>query len=326
MIKPLNINMHMNLVGRYRMQVIRSDGLVRQDTGWFDNLITNQGLDQIGGLRAPFNAPFGAPYLNTICAVGTGTTTPAFTDTQLTNFGAASANPGGGVFGATKSYVSTTPQHWSAVWSYTFAAGVATGTWSEIGVGNYYSSTDTQPALFSHALIVDGSGNPTTITVLSSESLVVTYELDYYINTTTNSYSVIISTVPYSGNYLRANITSVPTIDISVGYGTFGNNNTYINVYNGTIGTITGTPSGAAAGGPNDCSGSQVTPYTNGTYYNQFSVNFATSQGNVSGGITALMISHSSAGSWQFSVSPAIPKTSSYQLTLNYNISWARYP
>lgn len=321
--------LHSELKGRYKLKVIREDGSIRLETDWFENLIVNQGLDQIGGLYgSPLGAPFGAAFLNTICSVGTGTTTPTNTDTQLTSFGAATvpaSNATSGVFGGTTAYVAGPPSYWSCIWTYTFNAGVATGTWSEIGVGNYYNNSDTQPHLFSHALIVDGSGNPTTITVLSSESLIATYELDYYINTTTNSYSFVINTTTYSGNYLRANVATPPSLFYSNTYPSGLSTAPQLGVFNGTIGPITGQPSGTSAGFGNATNG-LYTPYISGNYYNTFYSTMAISQGNVSGGITAIMISNSSHGSWQFSVSPAIPKTSSYQLTILYNISWARYP
>ena len=324
--KPsLDLKLDVQMKGRYKLQILREDGSCRFESDWFDNLITNQGLDQIGFNASPMNAPFGAGYLNSVCSLGTSTTTPQYTDTQLGAYGCASSPQNSGVWGATTAYNAGTTPYWSAIWTYTFSTGVATGTWSEIGVGNWYHSADTQPELFSHALIVSG-GSPTTITVLSSESLIVTYELDYYINTTTNSYSMVISTVTYSGSYLRANITAAPQLFLGCGLSEFGNTSTYLNYYNGTIGTITGQPSGSGSSGPNNSTSGQPTPYTAGTYYNTFSNNVNIGQGNLSGGITAIEIVHSSQGSWQFSVSPAIPKTSSYQLTINYSISWARYP
>jgi hypothetical protein len=319
----VELNISGKLKGRYKLQVVREDGSIRLETPWFDNIITNQGLDQIGGAQGhPLNSPNAENFLNSVCSVGTGTTVPAITDTQLTSYGAASATPGGGQWGGTLGYVAGPPSYWSCVWTYTFNAGVATGTWSEIGVGNFYSNTDTQPWLFSHALILDSLGNPTTISVLSTEALVATYELDYYINTTTNAYSFQINTTTYSGNYLRANVATAPSFYLGCTYDGVNISPTVL-VYNGTIGPITGGPSGTGAGGG---STTQPSAYLTGSYYNTFSTTFGISNGNVSGGISAFTISAHFAGQWQFSVSPVIPKTSSYQLTLNYNISWARYP
>lgn len=319
----LEIKTEVKLKGRYKVRKFNELGEVTQDTGWFDNLITNQGLDQIGGYQFAYNV--GGPFFLIACSVGTGTNTPSVSDTQLQTFGAAAPTLGSGVTAPSSlTYNAGPPSYWACIMEYTFPAGSATGTWSEIGVGNWTANTDTQPWLFSHALIQSG-GSPTTITVLSNESLQVTYELDYYINTTTNSYSFVMSTVTYSGNYLRSRVATTPNLNQIVASNNFGNTTVYMYGYNGTIGSITGFPSGSAAGGPNGSTTTQST-YTNGTYYKQFQSSFSTGQGNVTGGITALEITSGSQGSWQFSVSPTIPKTSAYQMQLNYTISWARYP
>src|SRR5690606_8917143 len=55
--------------------------------------------------------------------------------------------------------------------TFRFAAGVATGNLSEVGI-----SWLTTGALFSRALILDSGGLPTTITVLADEVVDVTYE------------------------------------------------------------------------------------------------------------------------------------------------------
>jgi hypothetical protein len=312
------VNTKLALKGRYKIKKFDANGLCNFEGEWFDNLITNAGLDNIGN---PQGYNLGGPYLNSYCCVGTGTTAPSDTDTFLTNYGVASS----GILGATsKTYNAGPPSYWAAVWVYTFSAGTATGTWSEIGVGNFYTNTATEPTLFSHALITSG-GSLTTITVLSTESLQVTYELDYYINTTTNSYSFTMSSVSYSGNYLRADVTTPPSIDQGCIYNAFGNNTAAIYVYNGTIGSITSSPSGSVAGGPNGSTSSQGT-YTSGSYFQSFTVSFSTSQGNVTGGISAFMTTVSAHGNYQFSVTPSIPKTSSYQMSITFNYSWARYP
>lgn len=309
--------------GRFMLRTLDPEGNITQEIPWFDNLITNQGLDQIGGYQPAYNA--GGPFINIACSVGTSTTAPANTDTQQGAFLAAYPASGSAITSTTSAYNAGggTP-YWSDIWVYTFPAGVATGTLSEIGVGNWTSPSDTQPWLFSHALITSG-GSPTTITVLATESLQVTYELDYYINITTNTYSFVMSTVTYSGSYLRAAITSPPALNETIQANAFGNNAPWIDVSNGTTTTVTGSINGSGSGGQAGCTTVGST-YTNGTYFYTFTTSFSISQGNVSGGISALQIIHPAHGQYQFSVSPAIPKTSSYQMTLTYAYSWARYP
>ena len=57
-------------------------GELKKDTGWFPNLITNEGLDWFGGGAPNFNTSIGVP-LATHCGVGLSNTLPTFADTQL---------------------------------------------------------------------------------------------------------------------------------------------------------------------------------------------------------------------------------------------------
>lgn len=61
------------LSGRFRIQVINSDGTVAHERPWQNNLILDQGLDQCCNGTASLASAF------TACAVGTGTT-PTYTD------------------------------------------------------------------------------------------------------------------------------------------------------------------------------------------------------------------------------------------------------
>ena len=70
------IPIHMTVSGEYCLQVRKKTGEVVKDTGFFKNLITNQGLDNLCG---------GSVSALRYMSVGTGTTAPAITDTQLVN-------------------------------------------------------------------------------------------------------------------------------------------------------------------------------------------------------------------------------------------------
>ncbi|KAK6697115.1 hypothetical protein SNK04_014380 [Fusarium graminearum] len=96
-------------------------------------------------------------------------------------------------------------------------------------------------------------------------------------------------------------------------------------VYNGSIGAITGTPSGTAVSV--DLSpGAAVTPaaYTANSFQRSHAVLLDLAVGNVSGGISAFRIM-TGIGGYQFSASPAFAKDSTKRLTLNITFSWARY-
>lgn len=316
----MNVDIKNKMQGYFRLCVKHEDG-TEDDTGWFPNLITNQGMDWIGSPPPNYNVSYGQQYIGTHCGVGTGTTAPAFTDTQLTSFLAMyPATSSSNVVGfSSTAYVTGPPAYWSGIRTYNFAIGAVVGNIAEVGIGNT-ASTDTQPQLFTHALILVG-GSPGTITVTSSDALVVYHEMRLYLDLTTNAYSFSISGVSYTGNYLRSIVTTIPNFALNVYYDINYGVKGYFAGYNGVVGTVTGSPTGSKY----QVQG-QTTKgtYTAGTYTLGMTCTINLSQINLSGGISAYTI-ETNHGTYQFSVSPAIPKTSLYTLTMNWNVSWARY-
>lgn len=314
----LCLSSHSQFAGKYKFTVVKGSGVIVRETEWIDNIITDQGLDQIGNPPV-YNTSFGFKYINTHCGVGTGSATPTVADTTLQSpLAMYPTSAGTNVEGGSISYVSGTPSYYSCVWTYTFAAGSATGNLTEVGVGGTLNG-DTTPRLFSRALILDGMGNPTTLTVLSDEQLIVTYELRLYIDTTDNTYSFFINSTSYSGTYRRADVATAPNLY----YGMVNTNNKiYMQACSGAIAAITSHPSGGDSG--NSYSEiSQTNAYVNGTYYNDFRRSFTTTDANFN--INSLY-TFSPHGRWQFSLSPFIPKTSSQSMQLNWRQSWSRYP
>ncbi len=91
-------------------------------------------------------------YMST-CMVGSGNAAPAETDTAL-QARASTSN-----INVQSNNSNVSPRYGWRRRTFRFAAGAAAGNLSEVGVG--WTTT----AVFSRALILDGSGNPTTITV-----------------------------------------------------------------------------------------------------------------------------------------------------------------
>lgn len=314
------------LRGKFKLRVLNLNGKVIRELPEFTNLITNAGLDGI------FNGtPSGFAYIFAACYVGTGNTTPAYTDTTLTTFLAQTNQLGNSPMGSWV-YVAaagSVPPYWTSSGVWTFGVGVATGTISEIGIGNgnFTPPSTGSYTLFSHALIVDGSGNPTTITVLSNEQLQVTYTLELFWNTTTQTGSLSFGGTTYNLSWLPYNIPTtfgVPSYKIS----SAGGNPyiTYLYAYNGTLGTPTTLPTGTSTY-INFASAGSVSwaTYTVGNYYNDYTMTIPIGYLNLSGGITVLAF-QSLYHSFQIGWSPAIPKTSSYSLTFVNRFAWARYP
>src|SRR5690606_16896989 len=134
----------------------------RRETPWFNNLILDQGLNQIGG-------SFNGSTLNN-AFVGTGNAAPNVGDTQLQSLLATSNS----ILSVSASTSAVSPYGASKTWVFRFNAGVAAGNLAEVGVGNAAT------LLFSRALIQDDLGNPTTFPVAGDEVLDVTYQLTYF--------------------------------------------------------------------------------------------------------------------------------------------------
>lgn len=317
----MNTSIHGEFAGRYNLQVIRADGTIRQEIE-FDNLITNQGLDWV--YSPPTFTVYGGTGHNLMgfCSVGTGTTPPTNTDTKLGTFGTFAS-----VYGntsVTSSYIAGSPSIWQYVTTTTFPAGVATGTWSEIGVGpvgppssSFTVTTEPSgPYLFSHALIVDGGGSPTTISVLSSEQLVVTYTLQLYITNTDVSYpAFLINTTSTTGTLRPASVSTVQSSMPNLG----ASGQTSFSVYAGSLGTYTGYPSGATV-----TSGlTSVSGYSSGNYFCSLSVTWSAGSSLV--GTWPVVVAYSMLGNYQFSLSPAVVIGAGASFSLTVNVSWARH-
>jgi len=272
---------------------------------WFPNLIVNEGADFLGGFT-----PGGAAISGwmTFCLVGTGNTPPAGTDTALQSFLASTQSTNF----ATASAAGSSPYYGARTTQYNFAAGTATGNLSEVGVG----VIGTNGELFSHSLILDSLGSPTTITVLSNEALYVTYQLRQYVPLNDVTGSISISGSPYTYTLRAANATS--TTSWALGNGAFGTMSSGSFVTNGVLGTITSGPTGTAAAPT-----SIVTdPYSLGSSQRTATATWGLSDGNLAGGITCFYMSFNGRGDYQMQFGAAIPKDASHVLTLSGGHSW----
>lgn len=148
------------------------------------NKITNQGLDVWGGV-------YPSGYSNTAqggISVGTGNTAPTATDVVLQAPLAFTTNQ---TAGPTAAGVLTAPYSASNTIQYTFAVGAVIGNIAEVGMLIQNSGTATAgDRVFSRALIQVG-GSPGTITLTSSDQLIVNYTLTFtYAADTTGSLNV----------------------------------------------------------------------------------------------------------------------------------------
>lgn len=304
--------------GFYKLEAVKiKDGFEysrRPLTGWFPNLITNQGLDRMAT---------NVDYLS-YCQVGSGNTTPANSNIGLVNRIAGTA-----VTSATHGVNSTSPYYPWYRKVYRFAAGVAAGNLSEVGIGWLATGNN----LFSRALILDVNSNPTTITVLSDEYLDVTYELRFYpLETDVTGNITLAGNIggTYSYTLRRALITTIqrqnnqlnniyPPSMNNAGYNAAYNYD-YNIAYSGSIGAINSIPSGTAV----TTSGySTVSTYSAGTYSLDLTLSMGPTEGNVSGGIKSIKFLFG-FNQHQIEFGTAIPKTNQDSLSLVFRHVWAR--
>lgn len=289
-------NSQQKLAGHFKFEAIKLDGRKRVLADWFPNLILNAGLNRIGA-----NGDF-MDY----CRVGTGNTTPTNTDTNLVAHVAGTSTSPAQV----QSAQGSPPYFGYFRKTFRFGQGAAAGNLAEVGVG--WAATDASN-LFSRALILDGDGDPTTVTVQSDEFLDVSYELRSYSPDTDVDSTIDISGDSYDITARASNVNSTswsPSAAAGVTGGT---------AYNGTIGAVTSAPSGSTG----NVSGALSDAYSTDTFYRGYTLTWGLANANLAGGISAI---HSSfgMGAMQYAIDPPIPKTNIQTLALNFRQTWAR--
>lgn len=290
--------------GWYKIEAMKSDGRRRLLADWFPNLITTLGANLLGN-----NSPL------TLCCVGSGNTAPALGNTALQALVASTTtvNAGFPIFSAQ----AAPPYFGSTVTQYNFPAGTATGNLSEVGVGSAATS------LFSRALILDGGGLPTTITVLASEALYVTYQLNQYVPTADVTGTVTIAGVVYNYTLRAAQSTLAAGWAYQNGDASGIANPVKAGspVFNGAIGPVTGQPAGANSL-PDSIANNA---YSVGSFTLSGTATWGLTAGNVAGGVTAALVAFgtsASRGRYQVGFATPIPKDASHVLTLSFSTSW----
>lgn len=295
----------MTLSGQYRLIVRRADGSVRLDTGFFDNLILDAGLNRIG-----------TDYAAGRCEVGTGTAAPATNQTSLAAFAVATTTQVSRV----SSTAASAPYYVQDDYTYRFALGALNGNYTEVGIG--WSAG----ALFSRALFVDAGGTPTSVTVLSSEQLDVVYRIRMYnpasdwggtytiggVSTTVLARTANATQTAWSflGGVLSGNVSPILS-DATAVVG-----------YTGTLGAVTGEPSGTGA---NANANPVNAGYSNNSYTRASTITFGLAYGNI-GGIRSVRATSQGLVSTQWQFTPAIDKDNTKTLALTLSATWARRP
>lgn len=299
----------LGLAGRYKVEAVNATtGQRRLLADWFDNLITNEGLNQIKQTA-----------VGTHCFVGNGSNPPSVNDASLQSLVAST-----GTLQSSNqtSQLAVSPYYWSAVLTYRFAQGAAAGNLSEVGIGQAGQSW-----IFSRALIKDVNGTPTTVTVTASEFLDISYELRTYIPMNDVTFTRTIGGVNYDVLMRAANGNNsndwAPFWILLSG----APNNMNIFCYSGNIGaTVLTTPSSLITGNMRSMT---TAAYVNNSLKRSFSRTLGLNEDNAAGGIRSILLSTNGTtgiGAYQFQFTPSLPKNASNMLTLSFEISWARRP
>lgn len=299
----VEIPLKLGLSGEFRIKKHAANGEVLEERK-IKNIITDTGLDLLSGSTGQFI------YLYP--ALGVGTSVPSAGDTSLS---------GAEIFSSRLTWTTvpaTTPPYVSqSVGTSQSTQGQVAGTWTEIGLYTH----PTMGSLFSRALILDDQGDPTSITVLPTEFLTVTYTLNCVIPDTD------VVTVNNGRTYTTraANANSVNWCPAASNNGVNTFNGMSFRAYSGNLASITGSPSGALSG----IVQANANPYVPGSFESIASATFPI--GSANGTINSFMIFTGwSAGSspnyqpFQVGVSPAIVKDNTQTLTVTFKVSWGR--
>ncbi|UYA98982.1 hypothetical protein IVIADoCa9_46 [Xanthomonas phage vB_Xar_IVIA-DoCa9] len=302
------------LSGRFMLQTAKADAEGNEIPGtrkvvapWQDNLITDNGMDYIGGNGASPNTFLG--YVS----VGSGANPPQFTDSALQARVATTSTSNNNENG----FAVSAPYFTWYRRQFQFGTGAAAGVLSEIGITGYNGT----PA-YTRALIKDSAGNPTTITVLPDELLIVTYERRVYCHT-----EDVVTTATIKG--VETTITIRPSqLGTSSGHNAQGTPYWTDYIWGGYwyhggtgVGPITGVPTGTQVSYSNAEYSNAA--YTSGTYYRDQIINLTVQ--NAAGLTLTAFEGLYAATSYQIGFQPGVPKTNAETVALRLRMSWARY-
>ena len=320
------------------------------------NILTNAFLNDIVGTNITMT---GCPI------VGTGTATPAATDTTLADY--AGKCDSVEIVAGSYSYDDTPNADGYVMLRQTYVAHYLPGrlgatplNLAEAGVSTAnISSTTVSTSIYSRGRLVDGSGMPTTVSYdPATEYLDVYWELTLWFKAeVSGTVSFNILGTPTSHTYVAKianwrqqagdsnSLWRLPGVTVNginfvastmrVNYS--GGASPQIGCYacSGPIGTIAQLPT--ATGGLSHCSTVTAAVATT-TGQREWTIQWGPEQGNISGGIGAFFVSTGTYGpsgasgsggpygsSWQIEVSPKVDKTSLRYFNLNVRMSAGNY-
>jgi hypothetical protein len=309
------VEVQQKLSGHISAKVLNATGEVVREIAEFKNLIVNAGLDHLMVVSQPLGA------LAEVCKVGTGPGAPAVGDTTLPGYVRATSF----TLRSGAHQTAAAPYYYEMTTTYLFALGAINATLTCIGVHNSTSNS----SIFAWSQIKDSSNNPTTLTVLSTEQLQVTYRFRVYAPSFTTSGSIVIggdathAFTMYAHNYGNSgfglNTGSVVPVPAQITAQTW----TAVTPPADILGAVTYT------GASTLNMPMSYSSYVAGSFYRQMTGFMATTS-NVPGsaikGLALTAVNVTQGPRFFIQLSTFIPKTTSNTLTITYGYSLARYP
>jgi hypothetical protein len=303
-----------NVDGKYKLVVRKADGSIKEETDWFDNLITGAGINWL------FTATTYSAWRG---VAGAGNATPVLSDTTLQSYLGACTTK----FADSGTYQATTAPYWvRRTITFRGALGAVVGNVSEVGVAMSGSPT-ASTTLFSRALVVDSNGNPTSVAVAADEQLDIVWQFTVYMSPSSGTFNQMIDGVSTPFNYaidalgLGIDTTNGGWASMSSSYDTLyplaNGGNTNVNIEEGnTLSSVTRVVGG----------GQSISMETDGTYisnsYNRnYKVTCSLNQANFATGIGWIAIP---MNFFKFQIaftSTKVLKTSSKTYTFNFNVA-----
>lgn len=180
------MNIDVGYKGRFNVVVRNADGSVKQDYGWQDNLITDEGMNLLSYVTQTTNKgtqrePHGSSIFGQL-AVGSGTIEPSVTDKALTQLEAFSIRADNQNI-VQEIFSDTRPNILKETYTAKYIFNnINNKNITELGLVWVNNATLTRAdyCLYTHALIRDKQNAISSITVLQGEILEVNYAMDCY--------------------------------------------------------------------------------------------------------------------------------------------------
>lgn len=295
-------------------------------TPWFDNLITDAGLNQLGDTSSGYVSSLA------YCRIGTGNTAPSNSNVNLVaQVGATnSAGLGAGVG------VSVDGTYIYNRVSRRFSAGTINGVnLAEVAMARAYTGN-----VFSRALITDALNNPITIALDSDEILDVVYELRAYLPVQDQTFDVTIDGVATTVTQRY----STKTEQLTAFAGWLGQpfmmqsdmQNWSLNgeAYETQTLVAAGAGMESSYSGTNKAASIAYSTYVSGSYTRTATLTYNITNANFTTGIGSLYVGSEYNGdgreqcAWPavgYSFSTKLNKTSTRKAVVAVSITWGRY-